>query len=723
MFLFALTVFTSAAMMFLVEPMIARMVLPRAGGSPMVWNTCIVFFQAMLLAGYGYAHALAARAPRRGLAIHCLALVAPLAFLPLSIRSGTPASGANPTGWLLTALTGSVAVPFFVLATTTSLFQRWFAETEPRQSPYVLYACSNLGSVLALAAYPILIEPRLSMVEQSRWWSRGYMLFLVCAFGAMAEFWRRRRRPGAQSAQEHSFGDQSACTPWTTRGRWMLLAFVPSSLMLGTTTYLATDVASVPLLWVAPLALYLMTFVAAFSPWGDDFRMGAAGALPLLVPMVAVMLVTRVTVPFPLLMILHLAVFTVVALSCHGELASGRPPTERLTEFYLWIAVGGAAGGLFNSLIAPLLFTSVAEYPIVLTLACALYRPGRRRAALHLSIRDVAMAAIVGSYSAAYMLWIGTVTTRTAPLVLGLGAAAVATFAQRGNPTLFALCIGATLSAGTVARAAEVRSLYRERTYFGVYHVEIDSTGTYRQLFHGTTLHGQQALDGARSAEPLAYYTKTGPFGVAFVGLPHITSASHVGVVGLGTGALAAYARDQQRWSFYEIDPAVYRIASTAAYFTYLSGCATRCDVIIGDARQSLARAESARYDLIVLDAFSSDAIPLHLLTQEALRVYLSRLNADGVLAFHISNRYLALAPVLAKLAESERLTARDWFDGTGVPVGTGQFPSEWMFIGRRESDLGLIAHDPRWKIVKALPSTPLWTDDFTNIWSILKWR
>jgi hypothetical protein len=284
----------------------------------------------------------------------------------------------------------------------------------------------------------------------------------------------------------------------------------------------------------------------------------------------------------------------------------------------------------------------------------------------------------------------------------------------------FALSIGAMLATGALVHVVQ-GDLHRERTFFGVYRVETDDTGAYHVLNNGTTLHGMQAIDPARRTEPLTYYARTGPFGVAFSRLPHVTTNSRIAVVGLGAGTLGAYAHADQQWTFYEIDPAVERIARTPAYFTYLADCGTRCTVVIGDARQSLAHSNGTAYDLVVLDAFSSDAIPLHLVNREALRMYLGRLTSGGVLAFHISNRHLALAPVLARLAESEHLIARTWADFANDPSAGGKKASEWMLMSRNDSDLGEIVSDARWIQPKALPSTPLWTDDFTNIWSVMR--
>ena len=396
-----------------------------------------------------------------------------------------------------------------------------------------------------------------------------------------------------------------------------------------------------------------------------------------------VLLTTRVTLPLDLTLILHLLVFTTASFSCHWELASDRPPAQGLTDFYLWIAVGGVAGGVFNSLIAPLVFSSIAEYPIALTLACALFRPARLRERLRVSATDAATAATVGAFSIGYLLWVRRLEIGPVLVVAGLSGVSIATFAQGRRPVRFALCVGAMLAAGEFVRVVGTPSLYRERTYFGVYRVETDSTGAYHELLHGTTLHGRQAIDPARRSEPLTYYARAGPFGVAFSRLPHVTTTSRVGVVGLGAGSLGAYAHADQQWTFYEIDSAVERIARTTAYFTYLRDCGTRCTVVIGDARQSLAQGDGTVYDLIVLDAFSSDAIPLHLLTRDALRIYLRRLGSGGVLAFHISNRHFALAPVLARLAQSEHLIVRNWLDAGDDSSGNGKEPAEWMLMAR----------------------------------------
>jgi hypothetical protein len=717
--LFAVTVFVSAALMFLVEPMVGRMVLPLAGGGPMVWNTCVVFFQAALLAGYAYARWLTARASRRRLIVHALVVAAPLAALPPSI-SGAPAPGANPAPWLLVALAAAVGLPFFVLATTASLFQKWFAETPSRwaKNPYLLYAFSNLGSVLALVAYPIVVEPALALRAQVRWWTVGYAVFGALALISMAVVWRHS--PHADPARRSEEAPVHHAS-WRQRGKWTLLAFVPSSLMLGVTSYLATDVASIPLLWVVPLALYLVTFVVAFSTWGERAREHAAVALPLVVLPLVVLLISRLVVPLSTAIVLHLAVFTAVGLSCHGELAAARPDTPLLPDFYLWVAVGGVAGGLFNSLIAPLVFSSITEYPIALAIGCALSRPTRSRLRERIAAFDGAVALGFGLLTVAAWLWLVPGSTSPRPLLAALGVVAFASFTQSRRSLRFGLCVGAMLGAGLLVQAGGSESLHRERTFFGVYRVETTNGGRYHALYHGTTLHGAQAVDPARRLEPLTYYVPTGPLGVALSTLPQMTATARVAVVGLGAGALAAWARADQQWTFYEIDPAVERIARSPEYFTFLSSCGARCGVVIGDARQSLALSGDPSYDLIILDAFSSDTIPLHLLSREALQLYLRRLKRRGALALHISNRHLELSPVLARLAASEHLEAREWFDTATNVSPEIKLPSHWVLMTRCVPDLGAISGDSRWTVPKPRPSTPLWTDDFSNVWSVLR--
>lgn len=722
--LFSGTLFLSAFLMFLVEPMIARMVLPLLGGAAAVWNTCLVFFQAVLLCGYAYAHGSTTwLGPRRQAVVHVVVILAPLLLLPIGLAAGTPPPTQNPAGWLLLTLLTSIGLPFFALSTSAAVLQKWYSATDDAgaRDPYFLYAASNMGSFVALVAYPLFVERTLRLQQQAQLWTVGYALLagltLVCA----AAVWRRRADTPARVATVAPAAPAEALS-WTRRARWTVLAFVPSSLLLAVTSYMSTDVASVPLLWMVPLCVYLATFVVAFSPSAGAARRLATRFMPLAVITLALVLIAQMNQPASLVIPLHLLVFAVIALACHGELAHDRPSPAQLTEFYFWISLGGMLGGLFNALLAPVIFTAIVEYPLVLVVACLVRRGEPGTSAPSAWRQDLAWVALVGGAAVASVLLNDRFGSASRFLILGAAVPALVTFSQQKRPVRFAACVAVLLLSGTLVESPFGRAVYATRTFFGVYRVRVDERLHYRFMFHGPTLHGMQSMIAQRRAASLSYFHKSGPIGQVFAEVPHAAGARQVGVVGLGVGSLASYAGPAQQWTFFEIDPAVERIARDPEYFTYLQDCGGRCTVTIGDARVSLTRARPQQFGLIILDAFSSDAIPIHLLTREALSLYLSRLAPGGVIALHISNLHLSLSPVLGRLAEAEGLTAR-WQrePATAGSFADGKFPSEWMVIARTPADLGDLVRDPRWKPPVIQPTTPLWTDDFSNILSVLR--
>jgi hypothetical protein len=722
--LFGATLFLSAFLMFLIEPMIAKMVLPLLGGAPSVWNTCLVFFQAVLLAGYAYAHGAARLGVRRHAALHGLVILVPLFVLPIGLARVSEPSATHPAAWLLLALLTTVGLPFFALSTSAAVLQTWFSRTDDAAAPdpYFLYAASNLGSFVALLAYPLIVEPTLRLPQQSAGWTIGYVAFVVLTLTCATAIWHRGQRPLVATMAE----SLAEAIGWGRRLRWLALAFAPSSLLLAVTSYIATDVASVPLLWVGPLSIYLMTFVVAFSPSAERVRRLARRFMPLAVIVLTIALVAQMNQPLSYVIPVHLVTFAIVALFCHGELARDRPPAAHLTVFYLWIALGGMLGGLFNALLAPALFVGVAEYPLVLALACALRKPelstpstdGARRPWL----ADIAFAAAVGSVAAAVVLVNNRLGSESRLLILGVGVPAVVGFGQQRRPFRFFACVAALLLAGSLVQSAFGRSIYAARTFFGIYRVRLDDRRHFRFMFHGSTLHGMQSTLPARRHEALSYYYRTGPIGQVFDEVPIASQTSEVAVVGLGVGSLATYAQPGQHWTFYEIDPEVEHIARNAEYFTYLEDCGPKCVVTIGDARLSMARARPEQYGLIVLDAFSSDAIPIHLLTREAMAVYLSRLAPGGVIAFHISNLHLSLSEVLARVAADQGLAALVEEEAPNAgSLSLGKFPSQWMVVAKDPRDFGSVAADRRWQRPEVSATTPLWTDDFSNILSVLR--
>jgi len=727
-FLFALTLLVSASLLFCVQPMIAKMILPLLGGSPSVWNTCMVFFQAMLLGGYAYAHsATVSLGVRRQAVLHLGLLAVPLLVLPFvitadAVRSLSP--DANPTGWLLALLLTSVGLPFFVVATTAPLLQMWFAETghPSGKDPYFLYGASNFGSIVALLGYPVLMEPNLRLAQQSMVWAVGYgalaALTLTCAVVVL-----RAPRGLPRAVDRPAIVAAPGSPRFRQRLSWVALAFVPSSLLLGVTTYLSADVAAVPLLWVIPLALYLLTFVLAFSKRGTLplLGMGRAMRLVIVVLVVVICLGTVQVIFIPL----HLLMFFLAAMVCHGELARRRPSVRHLTEFYLAISVGGVLGGVFNALVAPVVFDRVVEYPLAITLACLALPgvasgPGPRGLkartldfALPLALGIIVLAARLRLGDQPALAWSpGDIKMK---VLYGLGGVACFTFAER--PLRFALGIAALLATGMLMSHGQV--LLRERSFFGTIRVIRAEPGPYHQLIHGNTLHGQQSLDPARGREPLTYYHRTGPIGQVFDVYDTRADRLNVAIVGLGTGSLAAYARPGQRWTFYEIDPSVARIANNPAYFTFLRDCrASAWEVVLGDARLRLRAAPEHDYGLIVLDAFSSDAVPVHLLTREAIDLYRSKLAPDGIIAFNISNRYLDLTSVVGALARAQGLVCRVRQDLQLSPDDQriGKSSSIWAIMANHEAALGPLAEHPAWVVPRASRREAAWMDDFSSI-------
>jgi hypothetical protein len=733
--LYGTTIFVGASLLFLVQPMFARMALPLLGGAPAVWNTAMVFYQAALLAGYAYAHWLTRRLGGRGQAgVHLLVLLLPALILPIAIPAGwAPPGGASPVLPLLLLLAVAVGPPFFALSATSPLLQAWFARTghPGARDPYVLYAASNLGSMLALLAYPVLVEPTLRLEAQSRLWALGYGA-LVLLMGACALTAWRPKDPGGVAVPAADAAPGAAAPgagrPVTAarRARWVVLALVPSSLMLSVTTYLTTDIAAIPLLWVVPLAIYLLTFILVFGRRRRVPHRVWVEALPLAMLPLVLVLLSRANEPLALIVPTHLGAFFVIAMVCHGELARDRPDPRHLTAFYLWLSVGGVLGGAFTALLAPVLFTEVVEYPLVLVLAPLLAaRPpgawtGRLRRAL-----DVALPLALGGAALVVVQQIerGRLGADAIGPALGLLLLVCLAFARR--PLRFALGMAALLLVGSTHPGDEGRRQYAERSFFGVSRVTRDRTGQYHLLMHGTTLHGMQALDPARRHEPLTYFHPTGPLGDLFAASNGTVRRRAVAVVGLGAGSLACYGRPDERWTFYEIDPTVLRIASDSRFFTFLRDCPTRLFVLLGDARLVLAGAPDASYDLIILDAYSSDAPPMHLITLDAVRLYLRKLAPNGLLAFNISNRHLVLEPVLGTIARAAGLVAhvRNDVEVSAAERRAGKIESQWVVMGRRAEDLGALARDPRWTVAAAPAHAAPWTDDFASLFSAFHWR
>jgi hypothetical protein len=729
--LFAATLFAASALLFLVEPMVGKMLLPYFGGAPAVWNTCLAFFQAALLAGYAYAHALTRwRRPRGQLLAHLVPLALPWLVLPLAVRPDwAPQGGADPTWRLLGILCVTALLPFFVVSSTAPLLQQWFASTRHRHAadPYYLYAASNAGSMLGLIAYPALVEPHLSLGEQNGWWAGGYALLTGLVIACGVAVWRKRPSTADDGSHPSAAKSREVVPPdWLLRLRWIVLAFVPSSLLLGVTSYLSSDVSPVPLIWVVPLALYLLSFILVFMRLPAWVHRAFALALPLLV-------LTQIYHAFTLhagenysmlqMASIHLATFFVAAMVCHGELARLRPATSFLTEYYFWLSLGGVLGGLFNALVAPLVFNSLAEYPLALSLACmlsplVLWRWPRGRTWL-----DPPVAVVIGLLSAV-ILFSTWEDSSSWPIAGCLALCALAL----GRPVAFGLSVAALFSIVGYYDDVVDHVVLRSRDFYGVLEVRTDAEEHFYYLHHGRIRHGQQrrSEDPNERPTPLAYYFSTSPIGQVFAApLPVLLENPPVAVVGLGVGSLAYYGQPGQEFTFYEIDPAVERLARDERYFTYLRSSRADCWVVLGDARLSLTDAPDGHYGLIVVDAFSGDAIPVHLITNEAMQLYLSKLAPGGVLAFHISNQFLDLAPVLGNLAAVSSLAAWDQIELTisAEEKAAGKASSQWVILARDEDDFGVLVEDARWRVLTPDARMPIWTDHYTSLWGVAHWR
>jgi SAM-dependent methyltransferase len=718
-----LTTLVGASLLFAVEPMVAKMLLPAYGGSPMVWNTAVLFFQGALLVGYAYAHWSQRRlGARRQPLVHRVLVVLPMAVLPVALPAWSVAPESAPTAlWLLLVLAVMVGAPFAVLATTGPLVQRWYSWSGlPRaDDPYFLYAASNVGSLLALLSYPLLLEPAADVATQARWWAVCYVAFAALMVACAVLVRRQARsatdapstRTDTQVEEERGPTEQLG---WRRRVRWLALAFVPSSLMLGVTTHISTDIAPVPLMWVVPLALYLVTFIVAFGVRRYHW-------LPLAVRLSAL---AAVVLPWTYLLLsgrnpaigvgLDLTLLIVAGLACHGLLATDRPAPSRLTEFFLVVSLGGALGGVFNGLLAPVIFNWVAELPLVVSALGLLPLMLRARSGRAAWSRVRWAAFLLGGPAVVLVLCFAT--SKAAVIFLGIAVAVAWAAVLSRHPRMIAVVIVVGLALVFVVR--ENQAVVQERTFFGQYAVRVTPD---RHVFaHGTTIHGFQLRAPSERMTPVSYYARRGPMGDIFATYGGRPASDRVAVVGLGAGGLAGYGRPGQRMDFYEIDPVVVRFARDERYFTYLRDCMCEARTIVGDGRLKLDEVADGSYGMIVLDAFSSDAVPAHLLTREAIRLYSRKLAPGGVLVFNVTNRNLDLAPMLGATAKAGGLVtsaADDPVKGDRISL-----PSRWVVAARSESDLDpLTSQHSRWRPIR--PGGPVWTDAYSSLFGVLKLR
>ncbi len=716
---YAGAIFLSAALLFAVQPMFAKMVLPRLGGAPSVWSVAMVFFQATLLAGYAYAHALTRLVPGiRSVLIHLAVMIAALVMLPLAVAAewGRPPP-EREAAWLIGLFAVSIGFPFFALSANGPLLQAWFARTDhpAARSPYFLYAASNVGSFLALVAYPLAVEPFLRLGSQTRAWSVGYALLVVMVATCGAFLFLRGTGRGVATSLP-----ATPAPRWQDAARWIALAAVPSGLLVAVTAHMSTDVAAVPLLWVIPLALYLASFVLVFQTKPLLRHSWMVAAQPFVLLALAAVMIFDWNKNLLAVVALNLAAFFVTAMVCHGELARRRPPADHLTAFYLWMSFGGMLGGLAAGLVAPRIFDWIAEYPLLLVLA-VLCRPGLVApakafpAALWLALAALMIAVAADPES----LRVEMEETWFRGVVVVL-CAATALFWRR--PLEFAIVLALAF---LVWRMAEPDHVQREtiRSFFGVHKIIDTADGAYRVLMHGTTIHGAQRLrdddgkDIEGRPEPLTYYHASSPMAQAIADVrARLQRPIRAAVVGLGTGSLSCYAEPGDGFTFYEIDPTVVRFARDEPRFDFMRACAPDAGVVLGDARLTLAEHAGEPYDIIIVDAFSSDSIPVHLITREAVAGYRARLAPSGLLLLHVSNRHLELDSVALGVARANGLAA---LVNTGADENEDdayKFSSTVIVAARTPGELAGLAARRGWSEGAVDPAQRVWSDDYTNV-------
>lgn len=712
--LFTVTIFLSAALLFFVQPLFAKIVLPVIGGAPSVWTTAMLFFQSVLLGGYLYAHFSTRYLPVKAqVALHLAIWTCALLFLPPALPDGWQLNPTAPIAWQTLVLFAlGVGVPFALLSSNAPLIQSWYAKTggPSADDPYFLYGASNLGSLIALMAFPLVAEPLFGANDIARGFAAG---FVVLGAGLMAcggsIFGHVTAAPTTQV-------EDSPAPDLTTLGFWLVLAFVPSSLMLAVTSKITTDVGAVPLLWVIPLALYLLSFVFAFrnkTPFQGLWFTQACQ----LVAVAGLCLFAGVAGDYLSTMAMGFLVlsFFAIAIWCHRTLYEARPAAKHLTTFYVTMSVGGALGGLFNSIIAPVFFADLIEGTVTMSVALALVF----RKTLGLNSRNLfkgaAIGLCVGAPLAALALYLDAKTTT----LIGLMALGVA-LVSLTRPGVQVFTVAASIAVAIPAWLASPDDrMFADRSFFGLHQV-LDQNGV-RLYSNGTTLHGAQNLSdiGAERPKPLSYYHAAGPMGQVFQS-PIGENADRVGIVGLGVGSLACYANRGQDWHFYEIDEMVDRVARNDDFFTFLSACTPNAPTHLGDARIVLETQNALRFDVLVIDAYSSDSVPVHLTTKEAMELYMDRLNRGGVLMYHISNRYYDIGLPLARSAEA--LGLQIWRQNQTTPASNdpGYRVSDVVIIARNEKDAEAVTASGEWTKL-ASDGGPLWTDNKANPLSILK--
>ncbi|MEZ5871216.1 MAG: fused MFS/spermidine synthase [Nitratireductor sp.] len=730
--LFAATLFVSAFLLFSVQPFFTKMVLPRLGGSPAVWSVAMVFFQAILLLGYGYAHLLTTKFPMRISAIiHATVLAAAFIALPITIPAGweTPPETGQSI-WLLGLFTVSVGLPFFAVSANGPLLQAWFARTGHRhaEDPYFLYGASNIGSFASLVLYIVVFEPNLSVSGQSLAWTFGFATLtaaiIACAIYVLATSSTANIAvPGTAQARPVDVSLRS-------KGEWLLLAAIPSALLVAVTAHISVDIAAAPFLWVAPLALFLFTFVLAFARRRTYSMSALATATTILGAGVFASTVLGGWLSVWAMLALHLAFFFSAALLSHSLLVDRRPGAGGLTGFYFWMSLGGVIGGAFTALLSPALFNWVAEYPLLILASMSIWiffgnssfgnsanasgesRPQNPRMALLLAALLVTITNIPPVAHAVLPGEPGFYTIAIA------GFALTACYCALRLPLLVPF-FAIFLTGLSFAMHGVSGDLYADRSFFGVITAHHADNGRFVVMAHGTTEHGAMRVEPKTPPEPIAYYHRSGTIAATLFAsqAKRAGKPSNVGIVGLGAGAMLCHRKPGESWTVFEIDPAVIAVASDASIFRYVSECGADTPMVLGDARLTLADEPQGKFDYLLIDAFSSDSIPVHLLTVEALELYRSRLAPGGILAIHISNRYMELESVVAAMASETGMTGRAAMFLPPQHLRSGEHvnPAHVVVLARSDRDLGGMTTDQRWRPLADHGTTP-WTDGYSNI-------
>ncbi len=723
-FIFTGAIFLSASLLFWVQPMFSKMVLPILGGSSAVWSVAMVVYQGLLLCGYLYAHALNAWVkPRYAAIIHVALTVTAFCTLPIAVVAGFDEPPAdNVALWLIALFVASIGLPFFVLAANSPLLQAWFVRSghPSAHNPYMLYRASNVGSFAVLLAYPVIIEPLMGARAQAQAWSTGFVV-LIAAIIACSMFLKRT----ATTAAPIVAPIPATPTSWRDRMVWMGLAFIPSGLLVAVTAHISTDVAAAPLLWIAPLALYLLTFVFAFADRPIVSEKAWLTAQSVSMPLLVLLFLWSVKAHWTLSLAVHLVGFFIATMVCHTLLYKRRPSATQATGFYVWLSAGGVLGGIFAALIAPTLFTTTLEYPLLL-LAAFLVRPDVRKVLRADWIEGALLTAAIATGL------VGTYFLLGADLRTGYFATAVMVVCALmlffiGKPARLAIIAPLMFMLTYLYHPAE-GTIYRARSFYGIHKVVDLDNGRFRVLFHGTTVHGgEQLLDdnGAKlegRPVPLTYYYPGGPYSEAIDAVRARAGGTlgRVALVGLGAGIFTCHRHDGEDWDLYELDPLVIRIAKNEKLFNALAQCAPDAAIIPGDARLMLKKAKPG-YNFLALDAFSSDSVPVHLITKEAVGLYKAKMAPHGVIAFNISNRNLELASVVAGAAASNGMVMIVKRDHAELDTEhTMRINAEIALVANSYEDFGKLNGDPSWKRFAPTPGQRIWTDDYSNIVSAL---